>query len=135
MIVGMWYKEGLPFECTGCGKCCTGFPGYVWVDEEEIEKLALFLNLSVNEFSLRYLRSVEGQFSLKEEPETYACVFLEGKRCTVYENRPKQCRTYPFWPQNLTSAEAWDRAATRCEGIHPKSPVIPLKVIQKHLDS
>ena len=28
-----WYSEGLRFECTQCGACCSGEPGYVWVDE------------------------------------------------------------------------------------------------------
>ena len=35
-----WYKDGLQFECTGCGDCCTGEPGYVWVSEQEIQNLA-----------------------------------------------------------------------------------------------
>ena len=130
-----WYKDGLSFECTGCGKCCTGFPGYVWVGEEEIEKLSDHLNLSVDDFSLRYLRVVDGKFSLKEEAGTFDCVFLQGNRCSVYEVRPKQCRTFPFWPQNLDSPETWQKTASRCEGINPKNPIIPLQVIQKHADT
>ena len=31
-----WYAEGLRFKCTECGQCCTGAPGYVWVNEEEV---------------------------------------------------------------------------------------------------
>ena len=35
-----WYADGLQFECTQCGDCCTGAPGYVWVNKSEIEALA-----------------------------------------------------------------------------------------------
>ena len=35
-----WFKDGLRFECTQCGDCCTGSPGYVWVNDEEISALA-----------------------------------------------------------------------------------------------
>ena len=37
-----WFQDGLHFECTQCGKCCTGEPGFVWVNDEEIDKLAKF---------------------------------------------------------------------------------------------
>ena len=36
----VWFKKGLRFECTGCGDCCTGAPGFVWVNSEEIRGLA-----------------------------------------------------------------------------------------------
>ena len=35
-----WYHEGLSFTCSQCGDCCTGAPGYVWVNNEEIAALA-----------------------------------------------------------------------------------------------
>ena len=35
-----WYKDGLQFECSQCGDCCTGAPGYVWVNKQEIAALA-----------------------------------------------------------------------------------------------
>ena len=70
-----WYAEGLRFECTGCGQCCTGAPGYVWVDEKEIQNIADYLNLSVEEFSQRFLYRVKGRFSLVDLPKTYDCIF------------------------------------------------------------
>ena len=87
-----WYSEGLRFECTGCGKCCTGSPGYVWVDEEEIEKIAEFLELSVDIFSSRYIRKVNGRFALIEMAKNFDCVFLKDNRCSIYAARPLQCR-------------------------------------------
>lgn len=130
-----WYVKGLPFECTSCGQCCTGEPGYIWVNSQEIEQIAAYLNLSVPEFSKRFLRKVKGRLSLLEHPQTYDCVFLKDKKCQIYPVRPTQCQTFPWWPQNLKSKEEWQEAARRCEGIHANAPLVPYETIeqQRHL--
>jgi len=125
-----WYADGLSFQCTGCGKCCTGSPGYVWVEEEEIREISAVLNLSVEEFSKKFVRRVDERYSLKEHAN-YDCVFLKDKQCQIYSVRPTQCRTYPFWGRILKSKEAWDTEATVCEGIRPHFPVVDLVTIQK----
>ena len=128
-----WYKGGLRFGCTQCGGCCTGSPGYVWVDDPEIEKLAARLNITIEAFVRKYTRKVGGRLSLLEHSRTYDCVFLEGgKRCKVYEDRPKQCKTFPWWPENLSSQEAWEEASRRCEGINQKdAPLVSFEQIQE----
>ena len=110
-----WYREGLSFSCTRCGDCCTGSPGYVWVEREEIEELAKFLGLSPAKFGERYLRKVGRRYSLLEKPGG-DCVFFDNG-CTVYPARPVQCRTFPFWRGNLKSERAWDEIAGECPGI------------------
>ncbi len=115
-----WYQDGLRFGCTECGACCTGSPGYVWLSEEDIETLCQALQLQRHEFLQRYTRLVHLRTALIEHPKTYDCVFLKGNRCEVYSARPKQCRTFPWWPEHLSSPEEWKKAAERCEGInHP----------------
>ncbi|MBS0603618.1 MAG: YkgJ family cysteine cluster protein [Verrucomicrobia bacterium] len=131
-----WYKDGLRFKCTGCGQCCTGSPGYVWVSDEEAVAIAERLKITVEEFIKKYTRRVGNRLSLKERlvNKQYDCVFLDGKRCTIYEQRPKQCRTYPWWKENVGSPESWTEEGVRCEGInHPDAPLISLQEIQKHL--
>ncbi len=128
-----WYANGLSFECTGCGQCCTGAPGYIWVNEEEIEQIAAHLHLSTQEFADRFLRRVKGRFSLLERPHTYDCVFLKDKKCQIYSVRPTQCRTYPWWPQNLKSEKDWREAAKWCEGICAHAPVVPYDTISQQL--
>lgn len=131
-----WYHEGLHFECTGCGGCCTGFPGFVWVTEDEIIKMAAKKGLSEKEFTRKYLRDAGGRLSLREMPKTYDCVFLEDKkRCSIYDVRPKQCRTFPFWKEALSSPEAWEETARGCEGIRPDAPLVPLKKIEENLNA
>ncbi len=126
----VWYAEGLPFSCTGCGKCCTGSPGYVWIDEEEIEEMAAFLRIPRALFMRKYVRRVGSRHSLVEKKPHYDCIFLKENQCEVYGARPTQCRTFPFWPQNLSSKKAWEETAKQCEGIHKEAELIPLKTIE-----
>lgn len=128
-----WYKDGLRFSCTGCGKCCTGSPGYVWVNEKEIEEMASFLEISVKDFMKRYIRRVGSRFSLVELKPNHDCVFLKDKKCGVYGARPTQCRTFPWWPQNLSSPNAWKEAARSCEGIQEEAPVVSCESIDEEL--
>mgnify|MGYP001609693579 CR=1 FL=1 len=53
-----WLEDGLKFHCTGCGKCCTGSPGFVWLSEEDIQRLSTFFQLEEKEFLKRYTRRI-----------------------------------------------------------------------------
>ena len=130
-----WYKEGLRFECTGCGKCCKGSPGYVWLTVAEMASIATFLHLDFDTFTRKYVRQVNGDFSLIEVGEEYACVFLKEDKCTIYEVRPEQCRTFPFWGKHLRSKEHWEKLKGQCEGIHEGAPLITLEEIKKRKSS
>lgn len=114
-----WYADGLCFTCTRCGNCCTGFPGTVSVDEREVAALAARLELEVDDFRDRYTRVMpDGQVSLRERAN-YDCVFYaDGHGCLVYEDRPTQCRTWPFWRTNVASAERWAKEAETCPGMN-----------------
>ena len=58
------------------------------------------------------------------------CTFLDrANQCRIYRVRPKQCRTYPFWPEVLASRSSWRSEAETCEGIG-RGAVIPLKRIE-----
>lgn len=112
-----WYAEGLKFECTQCGNCCTGAPGAVWVSEEELQAIADELGKSIGEVRLMHTRIVRGRLSLRE----YAngdCVFFDGESrgCTIYEARPVQCRTWPFWRSNISTPRDWQETQRECPG-------------------
>jgi hypothetical protein len=129
-----WYKDGLDFHCTQCGACCTGSPGYVWISDNEIIEMAKFLSVSIEHFVKKYTRTVFGKRALLEHPKTYDCVFLENNTCGLYTSRPKQCRTYPWWPEIVASKETWDEESKRCEGInHTKARCYSLEEIQQQL--
>jgi Fe-S-cluster containining protein len=119
-----WYSGGLRFSCTQCGNCCSGPPGFVWFNDDEADAMAAFLKLSKLDFIRQYARKLYGKWSLKETrtPQGMDCVFLrrdpQGKAlCSIYEVRPIQCQTWPFWPENLDSPQAWQDAASRCPGM------------------
>lgn len=129
-----WYKEGLKFQCTGCGQCCTGTPGYVWVNEEEMEAIAKLLEISVEVFKRKYVRQRDNRYSLIERKSwdnQYDCIFLKDKKCTIYQARPNQCRTFPWWKHNLNTEESWKLAALGCEGIHDEAPLVPFEEIDQ----
>ncbi len=92
-------------ECEACGgHCCTGESGYIWAKHVEIEKMAEFVNLTVEDFATMYLRKVKHRYSLIEkeiDKNNFACIFFDEtiKRCAIYPVRPLQCRTFPFWEQ------------------------------------
>ena len=112
-----WYKDGLRFRCTGCGDCCTGAPGFVWVNKEEIADLAAAVGLEFAEFESRYVRPVGIRRSLVEH-DNGDCVFFDNqtRKCTVYDARPRQCRTWPFWESNVKTPEAWRETCEVCPG-------------------
>jgi Fe-S-cluster containining protein len=124
-----WYRDGLAFACTRCGNCCTGAPGFVWVNVEEMERLAQTLALSFDEFTARFVRQVGTSYSLIEKPN-HECVFWDSSRgCTVYDARPVQCRTWPFWPAKLASPQDWAVTQTFCPGTRG-GPVHSLEEIE-----
>ncbi|HEX2583036.1 MAG TPA: YkgJ family cysteine cluster protein [Chlamydiales bacterium] len=134
-----WFHEGLRFKCTGCGQCCTGTPGYVFLSEPDMERLAAHFSLSIQAFARKYTRLVEGQYALLEK-SFGDCIFLENNRCMIYEARPIQCQTFPWWIHNLRDPEDWNEASKKCEGInHPDAPIVSSLEIQQqcltYLDS
>ena len=111
-----WYDEGLAFTCTKCGACCTGAPGYVWVNAEEIARLAAFRGESVDDFGRQFVRQVGDQYSLVERPGG-DCIFWDRRvGCTVYPARPIQCQAWPFWPENIASRDDWEHVTSVCPG-------------------
>jgi Fe-S-cluster containining protein len=128
-----WYAEGLKFQCTGCGDCCTGAPGYVWVNQAEIDALAEHFGMTVAAFEQKYVRQIGIRRSLKElEHKDYDCVFLDPKtrKCQVYEFRPRQCRTWPFWKSNIRTPESWQTTCEVCPG-SGRGQFVPLEEIQR----
>ena len=112
-----WYQDGLQFSCNQCGNCCTGDPGYIWVNEEEIQELARVLKMDVQAFGMKYLKKVGHRYSLLENRDGDCILWSQDKGCTVYAARPQQCRTYPFWPEVVKSKKTWAEEAKLCRGI------------------
>jgi len=116
-----WYAQGVKFKCTGCGKCCT-WKGNVFIDDEDIQKMSSFLHLTENEFTKKYVRfdKDERKFKLDADKNGDCFFFTKDKKCSIYTVKPKQCSTFPFWPDVLRSKDSWDGYAKFCEGMNHK---------------
>jgi hypothetical protein len=112
-----WFEPGLAFSCTRCGNCCTGAPGYVWVNAQEIQQIAEFRGESTEETMGQFVRLVGTATSLIER-SSGDCIFYDrdGRGCSIYPVRPRQCRTWPFWHSNLRSESTWDETCRICPG-------------------
>lgn len=127
-----FYSNGLKFECQGSGKCCTshGEFGFVFLTLEDRRRFAKHLGITTAAFTKQYCDLRDGVWHLKEDPKNPDCLFLKNKRCSVYEARPTQCRTWPFWPEVMT-AKVWKtEVAAFCPGVD-KGRVWPKEEIEK----
>lgn len=144
-----WYEEGLHFTCTQCGNCCTGPQGFVWFNERELSEMAAHFGISEKRFIALYTKRHGRRLSLTECKTEYGydCVFLDrdeqGRaKCSIYEVRPSQCRTWPFWPENLATPDNYLHAADRCpgmlKGLHGEGkfyPVDQIRIIRDATDA
>lgn len=128
-----WFAKGLRFTCTQCGNCCTGEPGHTWIDDDEIDALAERLGIDratfLRTYTKRAWRSGQELVSLKEKANNDCVFWAKGVGCTVYEDRPTQCRTWPFWHHLLQTPDDWADAARGCPGmnqgeLHPAAKIV-----------
>ncbi len=115
-------SHGLRFGCTQCSRCCRHDPGYVFLSPADCSAIADFLGISCNELVASRCRKVVlgGGLTMVSllEKENHDCTFWNNAEgCTVYEARPVQCRTYPFWASAVEDWESWNREAVHCPGI------------------
>ena len=80
------------------------------------------LKMTPGQLRQKYLRRVGLRTTIIEHETTKDCIFLRTiggrKQCVIYPVRPSQCRTWPFWPDNLSGPNAWNNTAIRCPGIN-----------------
>jgi Fe-S-cluster containining protein len=127
-----WYADGLNFTCTRCGNCCTGEPGFVWVTDDEIVALAALRDEPLEEVVGLYTKMGHRGRTLREKANGDCIFYDKAIGCTVYEARPRQCRTWPFWESNLATPAAWERTKTVCPGAG-RGELIPAEEITRRL--
>jgi Fe-S-cluster containining protein len=112
-----YYQNEIKFECQpDCANCCKFSNGFVFLNDEEASRIAEDLKISEDEFLQYFTRIIDNQLYLADGEDEH-CVFLENYKCNIYDVRPLQCRTYPFWPENLKSKSRWQLTKDECPGI------------------
>jgi Fe-S-cluster containining protein len=129
-----WYRDGLRFACTRCGHCCGGASGTVRVSDAEIEALARKTELRPEEFRSVYTRRLRGGAVSLRERSDGTCILYDALRgCSAYPDRPRQCRTWPFWRSVVHSPERWAEESLGCPGIG-RGPLHPAEQIGRTLE-
>jgi len=131
-----FFDKGIFFECRRCGACCTGEPGIIYVDNGDVLRIARHLGLPATRFIKAHLYPFGDSYTIREDSEGRCLLYEDG--CTVYPVRPNQCRTYPFWFENLRSQKKWRRVSRECPGIgsgllYSKSQI--LEIVRSNMDS
>ena len=125
------YKNGIRFECQGSGNCCVsrGSYGFVYLSHNDLKRFAKYFKVSINKFKKKYCQITDGFIHLIENNELeWKCLFLKNKKCTVYKNRPSQCRTWPFWNENM-NPKIWNEdISINCPGIGKGEVIKPKKI-------
>jgi len=107
-------KKKANFECVKCGNCCE-VEGEVFLTLKEAENMARLAGMDTEEFKSKFVKKVWKQYILKM-PYKGGCVFWKERKCALYEARPEQCRTFPYWDELKASHENWKEIESYCEG-------------------
>ena len=113
---GVYRFSDMRFECqSGCTKCCEQ-QGFVYLTEDDIARLAQFIDMAIADFETRYVFRTKNQRRLRV-PRHAQCSFLEAGGCSVHPAKPLQCRTFPYWPELVGNTKNWKMTGEWCPGI------------------
>jgi len=124
---------GLRFACTRCGNCCVR-PGPVFFTGGDLQRAAAHLGVTPAAFRRAHgVTLIDGAEAIPGRDDR-PCVFYDpATGCTIYEGRPTQCRTWPFWPEVVTRARSWHKAARDCPGMN-QGPLHTPEDVRESLD-
>ena len=129
------YKNGIRFKCQGSGNCCVSREsyGFVYLSNKDLTRFSKHFKLSLKKFKDKYCQMTDGFTHLIEKTELDGnCIFLKDKKCSVYKSRPSQCRTWPFWNENMNTKVWNEDISINCPGVG-KGKIIKAKTIEKFL--
>jgi uncharacterized protein len=104
------------FKCKRCGNCCK-WPGIVRLSDEDINQIAAFLNLCVEEFIEQYTKlSPDRRCLILTDNEQGGCVFYTEPPpgCIIQQVKPIQCGNFPekwrtkLWHKSCAGAKNKD---------------------------
>lgn len=101
----VWIDPDTYYVCQRCTACCR-WPGDVRLEEDEIPRIAAYLDLTEDDFIERYtrLRTNRRGLSLIEKPN-HECIMLRKGACRIHEVKPRQCAGFP----NRWNFPGWEK--------------------------
>ena len=94
--------------CSTCTQNCCETVDCAPVFPSDLKKLA-----SIKKNTSKYIKNLklaDGKhlMQIKKKPNSNQCIFFDGekKQCMIYENRPLDCRMYPF-DIEVINGEPW----------------------------
>jgi len=88
LVKGLSRKYFALVDCTQCGNCCRSL--HLEFKKSELYAIAKTLGQSIEIFQRK---------SMSEGKVNPPCPMLNGKLCSIYENRPDLCRSFPHLEQ------------------------------------
>jgi len=106
------------FECKMCGTCCFG-EGGIYLQKEERDRIARFLDMTPESFEARFCRKKNGRLYITTGPDKFCIFFDKEKQCLIHPVKPRPCYSWPFFPANIKDEDSWKLAQDACPGINP----------------
>lgn len=102
-------KQSIQKLCDGCKhqSCCTGFASPL-LFSTDLEKLK-----SIGKFNDKFLKdlTINGKTvkTIKKKDDSSTCIFWdeENTQCSIYQNRPFDCRMFPFDVYSIEGKFYW----------------------------
>lgn len=106
------------FECKRCGQCCYG-EGGIYLEKEEVERIACFLKMTPISFLSDYCEGKNGRIYIKTGDDGFCIFYDQEKSCLIHPVKPRPCFSWPFYEALLDDKENWEMAKEACPGISP----------------
>ncbi|MFN3921569.1 MAG: YkgJ family cysteine cluster protein [Caldimicrobium sp.] len=107
----------IKFECKRCGACCQG-ESTVSLSDKEIERIANFLHLTIEEFIQKYILFKGNKRKEMRTKDGY-CIFFDKREriCKIHPVKPERCKEWPFPPIIFKDKENFLILQNSCEGL------------------
>lgn len=105
------------FVCQRCGECCRG-ESTVSLSDTEIQKIAQFLGLSIEDFFKNFI-VLKGEKRKEMKIKDGYCIFFdqEKKLCKIHPVKPNKCKEWPFTPIIFKDIENFQIIQKFCKGL------------------
>ena len=116
----MGKKPKVYWQCQRCTNCCK-WPGDVIVTQEDVDRIAGFLNLPVDEFISDFTRLSANRrhLSLIDKEGGDECIMLDGRDCRINPVKPAQCSGFP----NEWTFPGWRKFCEAVPGNQTHNPI------------